>query len=338
MKKEEWILYFIISYFKEHIKHIFLGGVFCLIFTSVFFLYDLPIEAVGYAAILCAFLGCFFIAYDILIQYKKHKSLLEIKNSIDVDLNQLPEAKTRIEEDYQILLKELFLKKQMMESTFSISRKDMMDYYTLWVHQIKTPITAMSLLLQSDDSKRSMSLRQELFRIEQYAEMVLQYIRIESMSSDLMLEKYDIKKMGKQAVKKYASVFIYKHIRLTLKPLNENVLTDEKWLCFVIEQLLSNALKYTNKGEICIYMKADAEKQLVIEDTGIGISQEDLPRVFEQGFTGYNGRMHKKASGLGLYLCRQILRKLSHKIFIESEPNCGTKVILDLSSKEVEIE
>ena len=127
-----------------------------------------------------------------------------------------------------------------------------------------------------------------------------------------------------------------KKISLDFQPTNYKVLTDEKWLVFVIEQLLSNAIKYTNKGKISIYPLED--KKLVIEDTGIGISKEDIPRIFDKGFTGYNGRTDKKATGLGLYLCKNILDKLSHKISIESEVGVKTKVILDLAMVNVNIE
>lgn len=110
------------------------------------------------------------------------------------------------------------------------------------------------------------------------------------------------------------------------------VLTDEKWLVFVLEQILSNALKYTKSGSIHIYLSPDAPKTLVIEDTGIGIAPEDLPRIFEKGYTGCNGRADKRSTGIGLYLCRQIMEKLSHTIRIESEMGVGTKVYLGLDT------
>ena len=166
--------------------------------------------------------------------------------------------------------------------------------------------------------------------------MVLSYIRLGSNKNDFVLKEYDLDNIIRQAVRKYAPLFIRKKISLDFKPTNYKVLTDEKWLVFVIEQLLSNAIKYTNKGKISIYSLEN--KKLVIEDTGIGISKEDIPRIFDKGFTGYNGRTDKKATGLGLYLCKNILDKLSHKISIESEVGVKTKVILDLSMLNVNIE
>lgn len=168
--------------------------------------------------------------------------------------------------------------------------------------------------------------------------MVLQYLRLDSSSTDFVLKKYRLEDIVKQAVRKYAKIFIRKKISLNLQELDCEVLTDEKWLVFVVEQLLSNALKYTNKGSISIYMEPQGGKTLVIEDTGIGIAAEDLPRVFEKGFTGYNGRADKKSTGIGLYLCKRILCKLSHTITIESTVGKGTSVKINLDTVNLSVE
>lgn len=196
-------------------------------------------------------------------------------------------------------------------------------------------------------------MKLELFKIEQYVEMALTYLRMEDMSSDMSFKLCSLDVMIKQAVRKYSQMFILKKIKLAYVPVETNVLTDEKWLVFVLEQILSNALKYTKSpaeyGKIAIYMEDDVyveqenyterdpmdspkrkERCLVIEDNGIGISPEDLPRVFEKGFTGYNGRTDKKSTGIGLYLCKSVIDKLRHRIWIESEVGKGTKVYLSL--------
>ena len=156
------------------------------------------------------------------------------------------------------------------------------------------------------------------------------------MSSDLILEEYSLLDIVRKAVKSYAKVFIYRKIRLELGEIDTKVITDEKWILFVLKQIISNSLKYTNKGEVSISL--EYEKILVIRDTGIGISEEDIPRIFERGFTGYNGRMNKKSTGLGLHLCKTILDKLGHKITISSKVGIGTTVKIDLSSNQIEIE
>ncbi|ASW44173.1 sensor histidine kinase [Clostridium isatidis] len=328
----------IISYFKFRIKEIIIFLIFSLIFTIMFFLYNLPIEPLLYGFLLCTFVGIIYIGVDFINFYNKHKLLNNLKREIILNIDELPEAKNIIEEDYNKLISIIQKEKIRIASEADMARSDLMDYYTLWAHQIKTPIAAMRLLLQSEDNEQNYELSMELFKIEQYVEFVLQYLRLESMSSDLVLKEYNLDDIVKQAVRKYAKVFIRNRIKLNFNDLNCRVLTDEKWLLFVIEQILSNGLKYTKEGSISIYMDKDSEKTLVIEDTGIGIRPEDLPRVFERGYTGYNGRLDKKSTGIGLYLCKKILNKLSHNIKIESEIDKGTKVKIDLSTINIKIE
>ena len=233
--------------------------------------------------------------------------------------------------------------KEKQESNSKESRQweelqEKQDFFALWAHQIKTPIAAMRLLLQTENTLQNEELGEQLFKIEQYVEMVLQYLRMDNMNSDLLIRQHSLDKIVKQAVRKYAKSFIRRKISLDYEELGCRVITDEKWLVFVIEQLLSNAIKYTRSGKISIYMAPRREKTLVIEDTGIGIQGEDLPRIFEKGYTGYNGRTDKKSTGIGLYLCKSILTKLNHSIWIESEPREGTRVYLDLKSAELQID
>lgn len=209
------------------------------------------------------------------------------------------------------------------------------DFFALWAHQIKTPIAAMHLLLQSEETDTA-DCRQELFKIENYVEMALNYLRFEEMSNDLVLERNSLEALVRQTVKKYAFVFIHNHIAIKLGDLGYRVLTDEKWFCFVLEQILSNALKYTRQGSVTIFAEKDDEGiRLTIRDTGIGIRSEDLPRIFEKGFTGYNGRMDKKASGLGLYLCKGICEKLGHRIEVFSTEGKGTDMCITMPQENV---
>ena len=213
---------------------------------------------------------------------------------------------------------------------------DMMDYYTVWAHQIKTPIAAMALQLNQEDSALGRGLRAELMRVEQYVEMVLAYLRLDSESTDYVIREYDLDGIVRQAVKRFAGEFIARHLTLNYQPLNARVVTDEKWLLFVVEQVISNALKYTQSGGVTITL--EAPKTLCIRDTGIGIAPEDLPRVFDKGYTGCNGRTDKKASGIGLYLCRRVCRKLGHGIDAQSSPGEGTVIRIDLSQRQLERE
>ena len=336
MDNKSQFLSVVCAYIKQYIKVLLLFIVFAFVFCIVFSLYNLETEAIYYSIILCAFIGLIYICINFINYYKKHIQLYKLQNEISISLENLLSPKTLMEEDYTNLILTLNKEYKTYISKSDIAKSDMIDYYTMWVHQIKTPISAMKLLIQTSESEISSDLSSELFKIEQYVEMVLSYIRLGSNENDFVIKEYDLDNIVRQAIRKYAPLFIRKKINLDFQPTNYKVLTDEKWLVFVIEQLLSNAIKYTNKGKISIYPLED--KKLVIEDTGIGISKEDIPRIFDKGFTGYNGRTDKKATGLGLYLCKNILDKLSHKISIESEVGVKTKVILDLSMLNVNIE
>lgn len=210
----------------------------------------------------------------------------------------------------------------------NLAAHELTDYYTLWVHQIKTPIAAARMILQSNPGESNAALKQELFKIERYSEMALGFIRIESMNADFQFKQHAAYDIVRQAVKKYSTVFIYKKLSLKLEPFPNIILTDEKWLLFALEQILSNALKYTKAGTITITM--DENDVLSICDTGMGISPEDLPRIFEKGFTGYNGRLNKTSTGLGLYLCKKVMNRLSNRIVIFSDNGIGTVVRLYL--------
>ncbi|MEG2289863.1 MAG: sensor histidine kinase [Clostridium sp.] len=334
----KYLLKVMLLYVKDHIKSIIKYIIFSAIYVTIFFLYSIDIEPIVYAFLLVSCLGIIFSFYDFIKYYKKYSDLYNIKNQISVDLEKVPIANGTIEAYYQNILFELYNQKQEIALKSDIKQTEMIDYYTLWAHQIKTPIAAMKLLLQFEQNKQNKELLTELFKIDQYVDMVLGYLRIESSSSDLVFQNYDLSKIIRQAIRKYAHIFIKKGIAVEFNEMNCSVLSDEKWLVFVIEQILSNSLKYTKKGKISIYMDSLEEKTLVIEDTGIGIEQEDLPRIFEKGFTGYNGRMDKKATGIGLYLCKKILNKLSHSITITSIVDEGTTVKINLSSIKIIME
>lgn len=331
MKREEKIL---LLYLKDRYHHILIYSIFVSVFFIVFYLYKLPISTVIYATLICSAIAIVLIVYDFSKYRSKHHRLLDIKNNIAVTMENLPQAKTLEEVDYQNLIEILYKDKIDLISKSDKKHTDLIEYYTLWTHQIKTPISAIDFLLQSKDEDIYDDLELQIIEMEKYVDMALQYIRIDSMSSDLKLEKYSVQKIIKKAVKDYSKLFVYNNIKLNLDESDIEVITDEKWLLFVLKQILSNSLKYTDAGIISIYIK---DGNLTIEDTGIGISQEDIPRLFERGFTGYNGRMNKKSTGLGLYLSKIILDNLGHKIRISSKVDIGTKVKIDLSSKKLEM-
>ena len=321
---------FIFPYLKSKIKYLSSIIIFVLIFSMLFYAFSLPFMVMAYGMFLFLVFVAGFICVDFFKEYKKHRALLELMEFTDIADFSAIEPKNIMEEDYLGIIQRLRNEITKMVSDYDIREKEMMDYYTMWVHQIKTPISAMGLMLGNEEINRQ-EIKSELFRTEQYAEMALVYLRLENIHSDLTFEKINVDIIIRKSIKKYARLFIMKRLSMEFSETNIVELTDEKWLGFVIEQVLSNSIKYTGDGGIIkIY---GVENTVVIEDNGIGIHAEDLPRVFEKGFTGYNGRTDKKSSGLGLYLCKKTMTALGHKINIESGK--GTKVTLYLEREKI---
>lgn len=324
---------FLISYLNYRKKVILVFLIFAVIFSVSFALYHLPLGAVLYPLALCLLVALIFVIRDFNNIRKTHKDLEKIKKLTVYGMEFLPEAKNEIEKDYGDVANILFEENKQIRLKMEERYNEMIDYYTMWAHQIKTPIAAMRLNLQNEDSDFSRRLTEDLQRIEQYVEMVLCYLRLDSNSSDYVIREYDIDGIVRQGIKKFASQFIRRKIKLDYRPSDLKVVTDEKWLLFVIEQVLSNSLKYTKQGSISVFVNDNQE--LCIKDTGIGIAPEDLPRIFENGYTGYNGRNDKKASGIGLYLCKRICKNLGHEITASSVLGEGTTIKINLNQKKI---
>lgn len=325
-----------IMYIKQRKGVILMCTLFFAVFLFTFDIYHLPYQAVAYPALLCAVFAVLIMIFDFMRVRAKHKILMGIQKHPFYMLDMLPEPADIEIRDYTEIIRSLYDSRRKLENSMYERYYDMVDYYTMWVHQIKTPIASMRLNLQNEDSPLSRKLSSDLFRIEQYVEMVLVFLRLDSESSDYVIREYDLDDIIKQAVRRFAGEFISRKLSLKYEPVDTKILTDEKWLLFVIEQILSNALKYTKIGGVSVYL--EEPEILCIKDTGIGIAQGDLPRVFEKGYTGYNGRSDKRASGIGLYLSKQICGKLGHEISISSVLDSGTVVRIDFSRRELETE
>lgn len=277
-----------------------------------------------YQLLLAFLLASFFLGMDLASAYKEYR-------------NQLFYASGRPQTALEVLLFEKLALLEMDKKNHAIEEReklnDLMDYYTLWAHQIKTPIAASSLLVgEIEDKKVKNQLEQELFKIESYVNIVLQFLRLESFHEDLVLKKENVEDLVKEIVKKYAIFFIQKGLSLNLHDLDRTIITDRKWFVVILEQVLSNSLKYTSQGGIEIYFQEDT---LYIKDSGLGIQDADLLRVFERGFSGYNGRLTQQSSGLGLYLSKKIADELGHQISIASQVGQGTTVMISFSEKKM---
>lgn len=362
---------FIRIYMRQQKRQILTDLLFLIIFVAVMILYRLPPAAMLYPLLLCAAVGLASMGIGGYRTYRRYVSLQKILEAVGLDLEQefLPGKKAAgngqktIQEDcawellqeilegrekkrlekgdweshiYREMVRRLLLEQRRRQDSMQMRHQDTVDYYTTWVHQIKTPIAAMGLILQQQDTEDSRRLSEELQRIEQYVDMVLTYLRLGSRDTDYVFTRVDLDRLLHGCIRKYAGQFIRRHLVLDYHNMNCQVLTDEKWLAFVVEQVLSNALKYTREGSVSICLEPPCT--LCIRDTGIGIASEDLPRIFEKGYTGYNGRSDRKATGLGLYLCRQICGRLKHTITAESAPGEGTLIRIGLGREVLEVE
>ncbi len=323
-----------LSYLKSKLRLLGMLLLFGAVYLAVLILYRAPLEGALYGLLLCLFLGLCFLLGGFLRYRRRHLVISTALAQLTEGLSSLPEPEDALEADYQDMLHALETERRAVAARADRERDRAETFYTAWVHQIKTPMAAMGLLLQSEAPDGAL-LKGELFTMEKYVDLVLTYQRLGGDTTDLVLKSCDLDSVIRGAVKEYARLFILKKLTLTFTPTRLAVLTDEKWLGFVIGQLLSNALKYTQTGGVSVYATG---WQLTIEDTGMGIAPEELPRIFERSFTGENGRTDRRTTGLGLYLCKRACDLLGHGIRAESTVGRGTKVILDLTRPDLPTE
>lgn len=322
--------------FKDYLKKTYPVYLLYLLFVLCTFVVLMICQMISDLIIYMLSLYFSIILLYFLLDYRKyrqhHQYLIYLKDNPEL-FDNLPQESYLEEKTYQEMLQTLQKKIFQLKQENQQKYNNTIDYYTKWVHQIKTPIAGLKLIIQNDYPDKKMLV--ELLKIEQYVNMALQYVRLDSIHHDLSFQKVSLDHLVSQEIKKTITLFLSKNLKVDYQIKDLQILTDEKWSGFVIEQVLSNALKYTKEGSITFYNEGE---KLYIQDSGIGIKESDLPRVFEKGFTGFQGRNDKKASGLGLYLCKNIFNQLDHLISIESKVGQGTTVCLDFSKKEIFIE
>lgn len=307
-------------------RRLFLLGLFVFlgVICGMSSLFSLSFSLVVYTSFLLIGLASGFLVIDLLAEWKRYVCVKEgrpIKKGTAVELS----LQERVDELENRLMKQ--------EEKERKHQREYQDYYTLWAHQMKIPIAASRLLVADlSIGEEREALERELFKIEQYADLVLNYLRLHSFHDDLLVQRESLDYLVRQAIKKFSIFFIQHKIELQLDPLERSIATDKKWFMLFLEQFISNAVKYTPGGKIWIYMEKD---DLVIQDTGIGIKSSDIKRIFSRGFSGYNGRISQQSSGLGLYLAQQIGEKLGLAFTLDSEIGQGTQVRICLKEESL---
>ncbi len=319
--------YILFDTLKKNKNLLILFAVMSVVNFSVFKLYRIMTEAFLYAEIIISVFMLLLITIDYIKNYKKSVSLKESEISIESGNKQLPVPCSFEESEYQKIIENLIKKINDTELEFSDEKQDINDWYTVWVHQIKTPIAVLKLKVPESEK----DILNELFRIEEYADMALSYIRLGSRQNDLVFKEYSLDGIIREVLRKYASQFIAKKIKLCFNGTDKTVITDKKWLLCIIEQYISNAVKYTNNGTVTVTVTGDT---LTVSDTGLGIAKEDLPRIFEKGYTGNNGRTDVKSSGLGLYLSKKASKLINVSLSADSTVGKGSKFSITFPETE----
>lgn len=227
------------------------------------------------------------------------------------------------QENYKITSKELEIENRKLLNQATVDRRELEEYFLLWVHQIKTPITVSNLILQKSEFEDKNKLKEQMFYIEEYTNMAINYLKLMDRDADMDITSISLDSLIRSLLKKYSMLFIEKHISLDYNQISANVISDTKWLSILIEQILANAIKYTESGTIQITFEEDSNT-LKIRDTGIGIRWEDLSKIFDRGYSGFNGRINEKSSGLGLYLVKTIANVINVEVNVESTLNVGS--------------
>jgi signal transduction histidine kinase len=319
------------SYLKYRLSLLLLYAIAVILILAVQFLANQEMVYARYTVLLLTFFLILILLFDGSRYMRRRLALKALSAELYHATRELPAPYNALEADYVRLLQDLGYAYDAHKKRLETARSDSLEYYTLWVHQIKTPIAALGLVLSQMEGETAGIIRQELFKIERYADLALRYVKLSDISSDLVIESCSLADVVRESVKKFGVLFVYQKLSVDIAPINAAVISDKRWLSFILEQILSNALKYTPAGGIRIYMQSGS---LVVEDSGIGIRPEDLPRIFSKGYTGYNGRLDERASGIGLYLTKKAADALGISIRVESRVGTGTKVFLSFPNTD----
>lgn len=321
------------SFFKDNFLFIFVPFLLILLQVLILYLSNTERGLVSYISLLSISILIIFFILKFIFYYRKIKNYFDLVEQYEVNSESSffdnEEFENRLDLSLSQIISLKTIKKIMSEREASIynNRKmltDQNDYFSLWIHQIKTPITSINILLQNMNSAKDevFEIKKALLSIDNYTQMALHYLKLQRPDKDLDFLKFNLNEVLQNIFRKYRSIFIYKNIELNYKPCDINIISDPVLFELMIEQIISNSLKYCGiddkRGILSIYIENQNPSVLIIEDNGIGISPSDLPKIFDKGYSGLNGRLSEKATGLGLYLAREISERLGCTLTINS--------------------
>lgn len=322
---------------RDYIKD---KGVFLIVNFIIFLVITISMIFYGISFIFIFILGCIwflpllsYMAIDY-IKFKRYFSNIEsILENLDKKFlfPELLEKETfGVGEKFNEVLKEISRGMYEHLKYYKDIQIDYREYIEMWVHEIKTPIASTKLLIENNNSNETVKkIDNQINKIEGFVEQVLYYSRSDDVEKDYIIKEIDLNEVVKGVIKRNSRDFINKKIKLKLENIYETVYCDSKWIEFILNQIIVNAIKYSkNKGAIISVKSIELNNSivLIIEDNGVGIDERDILRVFEKGFTGGNGRVFGKSTGLGLYLCKKMCDRLGVGLEIKSKVDKGTEV------------
>lgn len=311
-----------------------------LIFVVLVIIFS-PLDAIIFDTIFyITTVNLLFLSLYLIISYiRKNKFLNLLKEGVDTNsFNDVGLFKMSNEDNVYLKLMKNY--KNQCENIINASTdlfNQNKDILNMWVHDIKMPISIIKLIIERNENtyfeKVLDRVDNQVMRIENCVERVLYLSRIDDFHRDFLIHQVNLEEVIKEIIKKYSKYFIANKVNLSLEDIAHNILSDKKWLIFILDQIISNSLKYTQCGDsISIAcQEKDNILKMIIRDTGCGIKKEDLNRIFDKGFTGNNGRNNAKSTGLGLYLVKELCEKLDYEISVHSIYNEYTEFIINFN-------
>ena len=320
------------DYIKDKIVYILMYIVLLITILFLLYMFKVPLTLIISVTIVMTIFIIGIILYDYFIKMRFYNNFIDNLNQLDKKylITAIINKPSFIEG--QILYDSLYeIDKSMYEEieTYKNSINDFKEYIEMWIHEVKLPIASSTLMLHNKKPDSNKKIKEQINRIENYVEQVLYFVRSENLEKDYLIRTYNLEEIVNKVIRKNKESLLLRRISIEIDDIDKLILSDSKWLEFIINQIVSNSIKYSKTSNSKIKFNSKTKEEFIIlqiEDNGIGINEKDINKVFNKSFTGENGRNISSSTGMGLYLVNKLCTKLGHKITIESEVDKFTKV------------